>query len=198
MVKKDSDTNKVMQGVEFMLEYLPLSDDEPSDKFLTVYVVKKQDANGEYYEFVELSEGGTLPEGAVAANEILTDENGKIRFTKLPSSATYKLTEVSTLTGYNLLASPLEFVLPYYMENGTTSSDGFVTVDENNKSDNYYYDVTYTITNSRIPNMPFSGNSAVSNFVYLLLVLSALLIATVLIVLAVRHTKKSLNTNTIK
>ena len=144
--KVEGGTNNPLAGVKFKLEYLPA--DEENFKPVT-YVI---DADGNY-KFTPATETGVSE-----ADDIATDENGQFRFTNLPSNALYRLSEVSTLEDYNLLSTALEFALPYYIENGNKSPDGYVTGnDQNPEKGTYYYDVTYTVTNSKIPDMPLTG-----------------------------------------
>lgn len=216
--KVESGTDTTLAGVQFKLEY-QLAD---SENYQSLYVEKIYNTNGEVveYKFVKPttdSEGQTVyeyqydtgtvvQENVVEANGIETDENGLIKFTGLPSDAQYKLSEVGTLDGYNLLAVPLEFTLPYYIANnsdgsvGTTSPDGFVQAQTGTTypgaDGTYYYDVTYTVTNSKIPAMPLTG---VENNIVLIVIAAVMLtmgIAVFFVFKVVKWRKKSQNSTT--
>lgn len=185
VVKVDGETKAPLEGVKFNLGYQPISDDDASEVFLTAYVKKEADGS---YTFVEPNADGTCPDGAIPAENIETNAEGKIRFTNLPSSTLYSLTEAQTLEGYNLLPAPIEFSLPYYMKDAKTiSDDGYVEVTENKSNNYYYYDVTYTITNSKIPTLPITG---VENN-YILLIAAVVLLTTALTIVIVRKIKNN-------
>lgn len=212
-VKKiDSETGDVLSGVGFSLEYQTNNEDE----YKTMYVEKQETTDSGKtvvsYQFVEqtISTDGDItyqyyeqasnkdktPNSAnvTTADKILTGSDGLIKFTGLPSDASYKLTEVSTLKGYNMLLSGIEFTLPYYLGGATTSEDGYVqATGELDAAKGYYKDITYTITNSKIPNMPLTGNN--SDYGFAPLVFSALLLTAAFIIIAVRYTKKLRNTD---
>ena len=172
--KVDDDTKEPLENVIFKLEYR-LSGDE----YIPVTYTIDSDGN---YVFTE-SDDAVLEALAVA-----TDENGKIKFINLPATAEYRLTEVSACDGYNVLDSEIEFNLPYYIEDGNVS--GYVTGNDEEPVDGvYYYDVTFTITNSAIPNLPATGG-----FVkYIPIVIAALLIASGVAVYEVYISRKKKN-----
>lgn len=142
--KVDSDSNQPLENVVFKLEY---RGDEQEDYEVVSFI-----KNGDVFEFTS---DGTA-EGVIAPEDVKTDSNGDIVFTNLPI-AEYKLTEVETAEGYNLLASSLEFSLPYSIENG--DNDAYIHGNDENSEDNIYYDITYTIKNSKIPQLPLTGVS---------------------------------------
>lgn len=173
--KVDSSTDNPLEGVKFMLEYQPIDEDD----FMPLYVKQVTDPDGKInYEFTDQTTG----DGVILAEAILTDDDGLIKFTNLPSEASYRLTEVAALNGYNMLAEPLEFALPYYIENedGTTS-DGLVTGDEATKSGEYYYDVAFKVTNSKLPPMPIAGVE--NNFMHIIIAVILFLIVAVCVVI---------------
>jgi len=163
--KLEGGTDIPLEGVEFKLEYLP----EDKEDYVPVTYKLSTDENGNaVYEFT--TEAG---ENVQEAKAVKTNAQGLIRFTKLPSSAQYRLSEVKTLDGYNLLPTALEFTLPYYIDGSDISPDGYVTgADANPYQGVYYYDVTYTVTNSKIPTMPLTG---VENNILPIIIASVLL-----------------------
>ena len=68
---------------------------------------------------------------------------------------TYQITEVQSPKGYTLLANPIEVTLPYT----ASSTDDVSTTATPIEIDgtNYYYNITYTIKNNKLFNMPASG-----------------------------------------
>ncbi|MGN0537151.1 MAG: SdrD B-like domain-containing protein [Acutalibacteraceae bacterium] len=200
-VKKiESGTNNTLAGVKFKLEYMPGTStaseegDSTSSEYQPLYVKQVSDASGNItYEFTTETTG----EGVITADGIPTDQNGLIKFTGLPSDALYRLTEVNTLDGYNLLPMALEFALPYYIEGGNTSPDGYIVgEDENPYEGKYYYNVTYTVTNSKIPSMPLTG---VENNIVPIIIAAVMLtvgIAVFFVFKVVKWRKKSQNTTT--
>ena len=68
----------------------------------------------------------------------------------------YRITEVQSPKGYSLLANPIEVTLPYV-------TSGNAGVETNGKpvkvgdTDYYYYDLTYTVKNNKLFDMPEAG-----------------------------------------
>lgn len=158
---------ELLGGVKFKLEY---SLDGNEYHVVNYYEKKNEDTGLKEYVFVDVDnpdEVGKLPEGTVIqradAVETPKEDNpktgelkGTFRFVNLPT-ADYRLTEVEALDGYNPLGAPVEFELPYvtsdnkagYMvgKGAGVELDGLT----------YFYDVTYTITNSKPFHMPLTG-----------------------------------------
>lgn len=115
--------------------------------------IKKVDADGttslEGAKFT-LKKKGTEAE----PQKITTDKNGEADFTGI-APGTYQITEVQSPKGYTLLANPIEVTLPYTASStddvSTTATP--IVID----SKNYYYNITYTIKNNKLFNMPASG-----------------------------------------
>lgn len=85
-----------------------------------------------------------------------TDADGKAKFTGL-EEGTYRITEIKAKNGYSLLANPIEVTLPYQVSgdsNAVIDEDKAVTYDGKK---NCYFDITYTIVNNKLFNMPASG-----------------------------------------
>lgn len=114
--------------------------------------IKKVDADGttslEGAKFT-LKKKGTEAE----PQNITTNKNGEADFTGI-APGSYQITEVQSPKGYTLLANPIEVTLPY-----TASSTDVSTTDTPIKigDTNYYYNITYTIKNNKLFNMPASG-----------------------------------------
>lgn len=85
---------------------------------------------------------------------IETDENGIAVFEGLKEGK-YRITEVQSPKGYSLLANPIEVTLPYVTSNdaGVTKNSEPVKVGDTD----YYYDLTYTVKNNKLFDMPEAG-----------------------------------------
>lgn len=132
IIKKSTDTdaegnNIFLDGVEFKIE-------------------KKV---GNAYE--EVSRGNTTN------STVTTNDKGEAQFTGL-EEGTYRITEIKAKNGYSLLANPIEVTLPYQV----SGDNNAVRIDENKAvtydgKENCYFDITYTIVNNKLFNMPASG-----------------------------------------
>ena len=85
---------------------------------------------------------------------IETDENGIAVFEGLKEGK-YRITAVQSPKGYSLLANPIEVTLPYVTSNdaGVTKNSEPVKVGDTD----YYYDLTYTVKNNKLFDMPEAG-----------------------------------------
>ncbi len=119
---------------------------------------------------------------AVTDSTQITDDNGKCSFTAL-SPGEYRLTEVKTAEGYNLLAEPIEFVLT---DKGKCTHDNaeFGTVKRDAESG--VYTIALTINNRKGLTLPHTGADAPSLWVLIGL---PLLVAG-LLVLVFRYNRK--------
>ncbi len=119
---------------------------------------------------------------AVTDSTQITDDNGKCSFTAL-SPGEYRLTEVKTAEGYNLLAEPIEFALT---DKGKCTHDNaeFGTVKRDAKSG--VYTIALTINNRKGLTLPHTGADAPSLWVLIGL---PLLVAG-LLVLVFRYNRK--------
>lgn len=120
---------------------------------LSTIHIKKVDADGKTSlegAMFTLKKKGTEAE----LQNITTDKNGEADFTRI-APGTYQITEVQSPKGYTLLANPIEVTLPYT----ASSTDDVSTTATPIKIDgtNYYYNITYTIKNNKLFNMPASG-----------------------------------------
>ena len=85
---------------------------------------------------------------------IETAEDGTAVFEGLKEGK-YRITEVQSPKGYSLLANPIEVTLPYV-------TSGNAGVETNGKpvkvgDTDYYYDLTYTVKNNKLFDMPEAG-----------------------------------------
>lgn len=125
------------------------TDVEGKDILLDGVEFKIEKKVGNSYE--EVSRGNTT-------NYIVpTDAEGKAQFTGL-EEGTYRITEIKAKNGYSLLANPIEVTLPYQVSGDSNpvgiDKDKTVTYDG---KENCYFDITYTIVNNKLFNMPASG-----------------------------------------
>jgi len=97
-----------------------------------------------------------------AKEGISTDNGGKIVFANLPLDSTYRITEIDAPNGYSLLKEPIEVTLPYEINQSSTEpapDDYDFSKEYANGTTSYYYNnVTFTITDVSVLNLPNSGN----------------------------------------
>ena len=139
--------------------------------------------NGVEFKLEKLSDNGVdATFGAVTrTTEGVGDNAGKCSFTKL-SEGSYRLTELKTVDGYNLLAAPIEFTL----QNGKclindVEQEKMVT---GNPADGYK--VSLTINNRKGFTLPHTGADAPS----LWLLIGLPLLVAGLLVLVFRYNRK--------
>ena len=88
---------------------------------------------------------------------VTTNTKGEALFEGL-EEGTYRITEIKAKNGYSLLANPIEVTLPYQVSGDRNpvgiDKDKAVTYDG---KENCYFDITYTIVNNKLFNMPASG-----------------------------------------
>lgn len=142
-------TNQRLSSIQ--INKIGEKDEEGKDKQLqgARFEIAKKDKDSNKYVKV-LNVGGN------DVNYIETDANGKASFNNLPEGD-YQITEIQSPAGYTLLANPIEVSLPYVTDNSKTD-----IVKNNSKKVTYddvdhYYDITYTIKNNKLFNMPASG-----------------------------------------
>lgn len=82
----------------------------------------------------------------------VTDAKGSLSFEDVPTG-NYLLTETKTQDGLHLLAEPVKITLPFVKKKSAGEKGGI----EGTDGLSYYYHVTYTIENNRVPDMPNSG-----------------------------------------
>lgn len=84
-----------------------------------------------------------------------TSKNGTLKFSDLEDGQ-YRITETKSPAGHSLLANSIDVTLPMTLDStqeGLEKGKGITKEDEKV----YYYDLTYTIKNNKLFNMPASG-----------------------------------------
>ena len=121
-------------------------------------------------------------EAVTRTTESVGGNAGKCRFEKLPAGS-YRLTELKTVDGYNLLAAPIEFTLQNdeCLINSNTPQKSMVTGDAASG-----YKVSLTINNRKGFTLPHTGADAPS----LWLLIGLPLLVAGLLVLAFRYNRK--------
>lgn len=155
IIKQDEKDNP-LNGVTFKLEYF----DEATSTWLPVCY----DANG--YADKEITTGGSgISE--FTTGQIMADgskEDGKVIFPNLYAGK-YRITEISTIEGYNLLASSIEVEIPYKISVEEAEENKILEVNNVSQPDytkdgyHYYRDITFTISNTTVLNttLPLTG-----------------------------------------
>ena len=151
-------------------------------------VITKQGIDGESdpvllggVEFTLEVKGTDESYTAVTGSPQTTDGNGKCSFTELEPGS-YRLTEVKTAEGYNLLAEPIEFKLT---DDGQCTANG-ATLGEVSGGGAAGYTIALTINNRKGLTLPHTGADAPSLWVLIGL---PLLVAG-LLVLVFRYNRK--------
>ena len=117
------------------------------------FEIAKKDKDNKY---VKVKNVGT-DENGNNVDYIETAANGEASFNDLPEGD-YQITEIQSPAGYTLLANPIEVSLPYVVTN--SSKTDIVPIDSkkvNYGGADHYYEITYTIKNNKLFNMPASG-----------------------------------------
>ena len=144
---------------------------------------KTEPLNGVEFKLEKLNNNGvdTTFKAVTKTTEGDGDNAGKCSFTNL-SEGSYRLTELKTVDGYNLLAAPIEFTLQKNecLINGT-KQDGMVTGDAANG-----YTVSLIINNRKGFTLPHTGADAPS----LWLLIGLPLLVAGLLVLVFRYNRK--------
>ena len=124
------------------------TDAEGKDIFLNGVEFKIEKKVGNSYEEVSRDD---------KTYTVITNTKGEALFEGL-EEGTYRITEIKAKNGYSLLANPIEVTLPYQVSGDSDAvridEDKAVTYDD---KENCYFDITYTIVNNKLFNMPASG-----------------------------------------
>lgn len=156
---KDSTTNqitaiKAKSGTEGYAEFT-------NEKRLSSITIKKTDADGNNLEGavfrLKKKTANNFWETIEGVSDVTTDADGTARFENLEAGE-YQITEMKSPKGYSLLANPIEVELPYASltaDSTVTSTEGSEPVTIGDKT--YYYDITYTIKNNKLFDMPEAG-----------------------------------------
>lgn len=148
---------------------------------------KTEPLNGVVFKLEKLSENSvdtTFNDGKgsmTGTTESVGDDAGKCRFTNL-SEGSYRLTELKTVDGYNLLAAPIEFTL----QNGQCRINGTVQENMVTGTPASGYTVSLTINNRKGFTLPHTGADAPS----LWLLIGLPLLVAGLLVLVFRYNRK--------
>lgn len=153
---KKGESDAALNGVAFKLEYQNAAGE-------WVQVVYDEDGyvlGDKLEEGTGISEfitGETMPDGS--------KEEGKIILPNLPEGR-YRITEIRTVDGYNLLASSIEVELPYKVKKDNSDTNNIIRPSNTSPSYsdstyNYYRDITFTISNTTNLNdfLPLTGTS---------------------------------------
>ena len=145
VVTASSDTK-----VSFVNEYVPSTG--------SITIIKK-DTTGEVIEgakfIIKKEDNGSFIQ---IGEEETTDSDGKIIFDNLEEGK-YQIIETQSKEGYSLLAEPIEVNLPYKIAKGekdniTGESN---TPDYSDETYDYYLNISYTIINNKLFDMPEAG-----------------------------------------
>lgn len=143
-------TNQRLSSIQ--INKIGEKDEKGKDKLLqgARFEIAKKDKDSNNYVKV-LNVGGNN------VDYIETDANGQASFNNLPEGD-YQITEIQSPAGYTLLANPIEVSLPYVTNSSKktdiATSDGKKVTYE---GADHYYEITYTIKNNKLFNMPASG-----------------------------------------
>ena len=135
--------------------------DFTNTKRLSSITIKKINADGEnlqgaIFKLEKKNSSKNSWEAIANVPNITTNEDGTASFTDLPAGE-YRITEIQSPNGYTLLANPIEVTLPYAASatDSNVSTEGSTPVKIGDI--NYYYDITYTIKNNKLFDMPEAG-----------------------------------------
>ena len=142
--KYDSDSKTALSGVIFKLECLDVKYPELSN-------------DKDYNRLLKKGE----------SREAMSDSNGSIKFENL-DQGTYRLTEIKTIEGHQLLAEPIIITLPLEMTDAEVAATSNIDISKADHIDGkyYFYDLTYEISNNATLSLPKTGNNGVKLFIF--------------------------------
>ena len=157
----ENSENMVVDNASYKVSYSKEDDAQKAYKCivtntrLNTITVNKVDGNDQPLDGAEFSleKKDSSNNWKVISTE--TSKNGTLKFSDLEDGQ-YRITETKSPAGHSLLANSINVTLPMTLDStqeglekgkGITKEDGKV----------YYYDLTYTIKNNKLFNMPASG-----------------------------------------
>ena len=154
-VNKTDNSGSALAGVGF-----ELTDSDTGE--VMEWVIQ---SDGSYAAMVTLDNGDMVyasESGRSTVTEVTTNDQGTVELVNIPVG-NYQLTETKTVEGNSLLAEPISFMLPYEIA-GTedTSSDDVIFIPEaegSSQGTNYYYHITYDISNTATFKIPTTGGN---------------------------------------
>lgn len=157
-------------------------------------IIQKNDDNGNGLEGVVFRLEKKGDEGnwnIVQSDNNTTDRSGRLKYAELYPGE-YRLTEVSTVEGYSLLAEPVYITIPYSSDTATETP----SYTENNRK--YYLDMTYTIQNSQVFEIPAAGSLGTGWYLKAGAVAAALAILLLLTEAGCRHRQRRQRLNRLR
>ncbi|MCD8068584.1 MAG: hypothetical protein LUE87_06815 [Lachnospiraceae bacterium] len=147
----DSETEAVLLSVAedlCQLNLIVLAGDEVTALEGAVFTIERQLTDADSWEYLE-GDGTVFTDQD--GNEIgayTSEGDGAISVGSL-ESGTYRVTQVRTTAGYSLMADALLVTLPRVVTDSGNNLTGTGEV--------YYYEVTYTIVNTAVLRLPYTG-----------------------------------------
>lgn len=142
---------------------------------LNSITIRKVDKNsghplaGARFKLEKQTENGWIPvnnpDSSNDEYQIETENDGTAIFEKL-EDCTYRITEIQSPAGYSLLLNPIEVTLPYVKNGGEGNGDIQMDKGVVKEDGTYYYDVTYTINNNKVFDMPEGGGTGTQGIVF--------------------------------
>lgn len=159
----EDSANMVVDNASYKVSYS--KEDKPEKAYkcivtntrLNTITINKVDGNNKPLDGAEFSleKKDSSNKWEVISTSTKTNENGTLKFSDLEDGE-YRITETKSPAGHSLLANSIDVTLPMTLnstQKGLEKGTGITK--ENGKV--YYYDLTYTIKNNKLFNMPASG-----------------------------------------
>lgn len=157
----EDSNNIVVDNASYKVSYSSEDDAQKAYKYtvtntrLNTITIKKVDGNNNPLDGAEFSLKKKDSAGNWQDISTATSKDGILKFTELEDGE-YRITEVKSPTGHSLLANPIDVTLPMTAnstQEGLEKGKGVTKEDEKV----YYYDLTYTIKNNKLFDMPAAG-----------------------------------------